>query len=154
MILGPYDVFVPAPPQQLYSHRSARQSNTVKAQALALLFCTQGPRTEEKYKVVSKITCISVTVLYRLVKKTKIMGFDPKRDLRIEKAYVALVKSPGPRRTVTTQTMEDRVISLIEKDRNGREKSAEVLGYQLDRISQTSVLKMLKRQLYHKRKPT
>ena len=154
MIFGPRDVLVPAPPRQLYSRRSARQSNTVKAQALALLFFTQGPRTEEKYKVISEITRISITVLYRLVKKAKIMGFDPKRDLRIEKAYVAPVKSLGPRRTVTTQTIEDRVISPIEKDRNGREKSAGVLGYQLDGISQTSVLRMLKRRSYHKRKPT
>lgn len=154
VLLGPRDVLVPAPPRQLYSCRSARQSNTVKAQALALLFCTQGQRTEEKYKAVSEITHISISVLYRLVKKARIMGFDPDRDLRIEEDYVAPIKPPGPKRTVTSKAMEDRAISLIEKDRNGREKSSEVLGYQLDRISRCSVLRMLKRRGYHKRKPT
>lgn len=115
-----------APPRQPYSRRSARQSKAVKTQALALLYCTQGPRTEEKYKAVSEITHLSVSVLYRLVKKAKTMGFDPEHDLRIQEECVALIKPPGPKRTATSKVLEDRVIALIEKIRNGREKSSEV----------------------------
>lgn len=154
VILGPQDVLVPAPPQVVYSCRSARQSETVKAQALALLHCTQWPMTREKYKVVSEMTHISVRSLYELVNKARNMSYDPRQDLRIQAHYVAPIKPPGPKRTVTSKAMEKRVIALVEKNRNGREKLAEVLGFQLDGISQTSVLKMFKRKGYHKRKST
>lgn len=82
------------------------------------------------------------------------MGYDPRHDLRIEEHYVAPIKPPGPKRTVTNKAIKDKVIALIEKNRNNREKSAEVLSFQLDGISQTSVLKMLKKRSYHKQKPT
>lgn len=41
VILGSRDILVPTPPRVVYFRRSARQSKTVKAQALALLHCTQ-----------------------------------------------------------------------------------------------------------------
>ena len=153
MILGPRDILVPAPPREPHSRRNARQSNTVKAQALALLFCTQWKLDKEKYKAVSEITHISVRGLYRLVEKARQMGFKPEYDLRIEERYVAPIKPPGPKRTATSEETADKVISLLEKNRNGREKSAEVLGFQAG-ISQASVLRILKRRGYHKRKPT
>lgn len=154
VILGPQDVLVPAPPRQPHSRCSAPQSNTVKAQALSLLYCTQSPRTREKYKVVSEITHLSISVLYRLVKKAKAMGYDSEHDLQIEEEYIAPIKPLGPKRTATSKAMEDKVIALIEKNRNGREKSSEVLGFQLGGISHMSILRMLKRRGYHARKPT
>lgn len=72
----------------------------------------------------------------------------------MKKKYIAPIQPPDPKRTVTNQAMEDRAVALIEKNRNGKEKSAEVIGYQLDGISQTLILRMLKRKGYHKQKPT
>lgn len=74
--------------------------------------------------------------------------------MRTFEEYVTPTKPPGPKRMATSKAIEDKLITLIEKNRNGREKSSEVLGFQLDGISHMSVLRMLKRQGYHKQKPT
>lgn len=85
--------------------------------------------TKEKYRAVSEMTHISICVLYDLVKQARARGFNPEYDLRVEEKYVAPIRPPGPKHTVTSKVMEDKAIALIEKNRNGREKLAEVIGY-------------------------
>ena len=105
---------------------------------------------KEKYKAVSEITYLSVSVLYCFVKKAKAMGFDPSCDLQIQEEYVTPIKLSGSKRTATSKEIEEKAIALIEKDRNSREKSSKVLGFQLDGISHMLVLRMLKKKKYHK----
>ena len=79
------------------------------------------------------------------------MRYDPEHDLQIEKEYVAPIKPPSSKCTATSEAMEERVIVLVEKDKNGWEKSLEVLNFQLDGISHMSVLRMLKKKgIMHK----
>lgn len=82
------------------------------------------------------------------------MRYDLEHDLQIEEEYVTPIKPPGLNRTATSKVMENKVIALVEKNRNRREKSLEVLGFQLGGISHMSVLRMLKRRGYHARKLT
>ena len=109
---------------------------------------------KEKYKTVSEITHLSVSVLYCLVKKANAIRFDSSHDLQIQEKYVAPIKSFDSKRTATSKKMEEKAIALIEKDRNSREKSLKVLGFQLNGIFYMSVLRMLKRRRYHKQKLT
>jgi methylphosphotriester-DNA--protein-cysteine methyltransferase len=153
VILSPRDVLVPAPPRQAISRRSQRQSNAVKYQAIALIFCTPTAPEAEKLRLISEITHISLVTLYRLKKKAVARGFDPTKDLRVEEWYVDNAKPPRPYRTATSAAMEKKVIKYIEKNRAGREKSAEIIAYQCG-ISMSSVLRILKRRGYKKRKPT
>jgi hypothetical protein len=135
VVLSPSDVLVPAPPRQAYSRRSQCQSNAVKCQAIALIFCTPTAPEAPKLRLISKITHISFETLYRLKKKAIARGFDPTKDLRVEEWYIDDAKSPGPCRTATNTAMEEKVVKLIEKNRAGREKSAEVLAFPYRRFS-------------------
>lgn len=93
----------------LVAEHANRIHYTVKAQTLSLLCCTQGPRTEEKYKNESEITHILVSVLYELVRKVKAMGFDPERE------NVAI--------TATSKATKTESL-LLKKVRNGRASSS------------------------------
>jgi hypothetical protein len=99
--LSPRDVLVPAPPRQVLSRRSQRQSNEVKCQAIALMFCTPTVPDAPKLKLISAITHISIETLHRLKKKAIARGFDPTKDLRVEEWYIDDAKPLGPCRTAT-----------------------------------------------------
>jgi hypothetical protein len=117
------------------------------------MFCTSTAPEAEKLRLISNITHISLVTLYRLKKKAIARGFDPTKDLRVEEWYINDAKPPGPCRTATSEAMEEKVIKCVERNRAGREKSAEVIAYQCG-ISISSVLRILKRRGYRKRKPT
>jgi len=70
---------------------------------------------------------ISVLVLYRLIKNYFNIIFKHKKDLRIKEYYITFIKSLGLKRTAISEDIANKVIKLIINDRNGREKSAEIL---------------------------
>jgi hypothetical protein len=67
--------------------------------------------------------------LYRLKKKVIARDFDPTKDLRVEEWYINDAKPSRPCRTVTSETMEKKVIKYVERNRAEREKSAEIITY-------------------------
>jgi len=62
-----------------------------------------------------------------LIKKAFDNRFNPKKDLRIKEYYITFIKSLGLKRTAISEDIANKVIKLIINDRNGREKSAEIL---------------------------
>jgi hypothetical protein len=93
------------------------------------MFCTPTAPEAEKLRLISDITHISLVTLYRLKKKAIARDFDPTKDLRVEEWYINDAKPPGPCRTATSEAMKEKVIKCVERNRAGREKSAEVIAY-------------------------
>ncbi len=93
----------------------------MKAQSITLLFYTPWEICLKKYQIVSEITYISVSVLYRLIKKAFDNKFNPKKDFRIKKHYITPIKLLNPKRTAISEEIANKIIKLIIKDRNSRE---------------------------------
>lgn len=94
-----------------------------------MLYYIQLPRTGEKYKIVSEITHLLVSVLYCFVKKAKAIVYNSEHDLQIEKEHVASIKPLGLKRIAKSKAIEDKVIALIKKDKNDRKFFSKVLGF-------------------------
>ena len=92
------------------------------------MFCTPTAPEAEKLRLISEITHISLVTLYRLKKKAIARGFDPTKNLSVEEWYISDAKPPGLCRTTTNKAMEEKVVKCVEKNRAGREKSAEVIA--------------------------
>lgn len=79
----------------------------------------------------------------RLKKKAYERGFRPEEDPRILEAYVEDGKKSGRPKTIT-EAVEQRLLANVREDRSGREKSSEVLAYEVN-ISRASALRILKK---------
>jgi hypothetical protein len=56
-------------------------------------------------------------------------GFDPKKDPRILESYVIDGERPGRPKEITAE-QEENLLSIVQNDHSGREKSSEVLTYE------------------------
>ncbi len=111
---------------------------------LALL--TAGWKVEE----VTKFTGISRSQLYDIKRKVKERGFDPKISPVILAVYVQDTIYSG--RPGIHVNKKDNVVGKVTRDRFGREKSSRYITSEIQ-ISQSSVVRILKKRGYKKVKP-
>jgi hypothetical protein len=110
--------------------RENKYSIVARVQALTLLHCTVGPASKQKYDWIYLMTGVKPRTQRRIARKAKQRGYDPQRDLRIKDEYVAEGKRSGRPVTAVTEENIDKIMRLVRKDRNGREKSAEMLAFE------------------------
>jgi Transposase len=85
-------------------------------------------------------------------KKAQDRGYNPDEDPRILESYVVDdIRSGRPR--AISKGKEEALLSMVRLNRAGREKSSEVLAYELG-ISYSSVLRMLHKEGVTNVKPT
>ncbi|OJZ80203.1 hypothetical protein ASPFODRAFT_105932, partial [Aspergillus luchuensis CBS 106.47] len=107
----------------------------VRVQALTLLY--HGVPASQ----VEAITGMSRQAIQWWSKKAKERGFNPDKDPRILTEYVEDTQRSG--RPKASQSVQQEVVDIVRKDRNGREKSCEILAFEVS-ISSTSVWRILK----------
>jgi transposase len=95
---------------------------------------------------------VTVSGQQYIKRKAKNRGFDPTQNPRILDEYVTDGIRSGRPKHISEQ-IEDEMIENIEKDRAGREKSAEYLAYESG-ISHSSALRILRKKDLHSVKPT
>lgn len=132
--------------------RENKYSIAARVQALTLLYCTVGPASKQKYDWIYLMTGVKPRTQQDIARKAKERGYDPQKDLRIKDEYVAESKRSGRLVTAVTEENIDKIISLVRKDRNGREKSSEMLAFETG-ISPRSALRCLKKGKMRKVKP-
>ena len=117
--------------------KSIRHSIGCRIQALTLLF--------EGFKAdfIKQKTDLSPRAQQRLRKKENERGFRPEEDPRILEKYMVDGKRTGRLKTVTKAT-EQALLASAKKDQSGREKSSEVLAYELN-IPLSAALRILKK---------
>ena len=67
----------------------------------------------------------------RAIKKAQDRGYNPDEDPRILESYVVDDVRPG-RPRVISEDQKEELLSMVRVNRAGREKSSEVLAYELD----------------------
>src|SRR5665213_2763341 len=90
--------------------------------------------------------------LYRIKKTTRGRGFAPKQDPRVLEAYIVDRERRGRPKTII-EVVEQRLLTNVREDRSSREKSSEVLAYEVG-ISRRSALRILKKYGLTNVKPT
>lgn len=103
-------------------------------------------------KLVTQKTGITERTLYRIKKTAAERGFRPEEDPRILEAYVEDAERCGRPQTIT-EAIQAKLLAGVREDRNGREKSSEVLAYEVG-ISRRSALRILKAHGLTNVKPT
>jgi transposase len=136
----------PQPVPQDVVHHGARYSIVQKVQALTLL--TEGFTVRD----VQAKTGIPERTLYRIKATAKERGFQPEIDPRITEAYVEDGERPGRPREIN-EAIEQRLLANVRENRSGREKSSEVLAYEVG-ISRRSAIRILYKYGLTSVKPT
>jgi transposase len=119
---------------------------TVRVQALTLAYCGVD------IKHIEATTGMPRQTIQYWIKKARERGYNPEIDPRILPVYVEDGKRTGRPKEITEAT-EQAILESISKDRNGREKSSEILAFEAG-ISYSSVLRILKRHGYKAVKQT
>ena len=103
-------------------------------------------------KVVQAVTGVSTQSISYLKRKARDRGYDPtiSRILKVE--YVQDAPRSG-RPTKVTPEVEQAILNNVRHDRNGREKSSAVLGYEHG-VSATTILNVLRRNNFRPCKST
>ena len=92
--------------------------------------------------------------LTRIAKEAKARGYDPITNPgRVLMEYVIEAPRSGRPNGAVNEVNERKCIEIVLRDRNGREKSAEVIGMKLG-ISRQSVCRIMRRAGYKKVKST
>jgi transposase len=119
---------------------------TLRAQAFAL--------QEEGIPVarIKEITGLATSTIYRIKQIAFDRGYDPKVCREFKDEYFTDSPRSG-RPKVITEESTTRVLELVCKDRDGREKTAKELGFYVG-ISETSTLRVLHSSGLWKWKPT
>jgi transposase len=84
---------------------------------------------------------LSDSTVRNIITKGKNRGYNPTENLRIKLEFIEDGKRSGRPKEISEAT-EQAVISSVTKDRNGREKSSEILAFEAG-ISHSSVLRIL-----------
>jgi hypothetical protein len=150
-LLGLFKSLLPTHPH-IIERRRHEYSPASRVQVLTLLYCTPGHLGKEKYDWITSITGVAPRTQRDINKKAKDRGFNPEVDLRIRDEYVVDEPRTGRPITAVTEEIIDQIMALVRKDRNGREKSGEVLGFETG-ISPSSALRALKKGKMRKCKP-
>ncbi|KAF4216556.1 hypothetical protein CNMCM8980_001993 [Aspergillus fumigatiaffinis] len=119
---------------------------TVRVQALTLAYCGVD------MKHIEATTGMPRQTIQYWLKKARERGYNLEIDPRILPVYVEDGKRTGRPKEITEAT-EQAILESISKDRNGREKSSEILAFEAG-ISYSSVLRILKRHGYKAVKQT
>jgi transposase len=90
---------------------------------------------------ISRFLDIPPRTVRNMIERGKDRGYNPIQSLRVELKYVEDGVRSGRPKEISEAT-EQAVISSVAKDRNGREKSSEILAYEAG-ISHSSVLRIL-----------
>jgi transposase len=90
--------------------------------------------------------------IQKMIQRVKDRGFNPGSCERVRMEYAEDAKRSGRPKEITPEK-ENAIIQSITKDRNGREKSLEILAYEAG-ISHSSVLRILKRNGFIVAKPS
>jgi transposase len=101
---------------------------------------------------IQQITKVPPQTTRRFLDKAISRGYRPEQDLQILDSYVEDGARSGRPKEISKET-EDAIIQAVTKDRNGREKSSEVLAYEAG-ISSSSTLKILGKYGFSSVKPT
>jgi len=128
---------------------------TLRAIALSL-FQTLPGTNEEKYKEVEEKDGVKKDALRKIRKKAKGCGYNFDTDgLRILFHHLVDKARSGRSRTACNPETEKQVIEIVTKDRNGREKSAEIIVSEMvPPISRQSVCRIMKKLGFKKVKKT
>lgn len=119
---------------------------TVRAQALTLLAIGWSIPQVQQYLDMPKSTVESIK------RRARQRGYDSQANNRIELQFVEdAPRSSRPKEI--TKEKEQEVLDIVQKDRNGREKSAEVIAYE-SKLSMSSVKRILKDNKFSSVKPT
>jgi transposase len=101
---------------------------------------------------IEKKTGVKPRTQRAIKKKAEDRGYNPNEDPRILESYmIDDVRSGRPR--VISEDQREALFSMVRVNRAGREKSSEVLAYELS-ISYSSVLRMLHKEGMTNVKPT
>lgn len=105
-----------------------RYTTTQKVQALTLL--------SEGFSVdaVQQRTGIPSRTANRIMATARKRGYCPEEDPRILEEYVKDARRPGRPKTIT-ETVEARLLVNVRVDRASREKSSEILAYEVGIIA-------------------
>jgi hypothetical protein len=107
-----------------------------------------------KYNEIREATGVGQRTLRNVLAKVLEQGYDPLRDkAAIKTEWLVDRPRSGRPRTAMNEINEKRVIKIISKDKNGREKSAEVIGMKID-VSRQLVCGIMKKLGYKKVKST
>jgi len=139
----------------LKSRSTAYLPLTVKAIVCGLYLALPGtPR--EKYDQIFKQTGVAERTVRDLLHKAISRGFDFRTDgCRILPEHICDAPRSGPPNTAVNENNIRQVIEIVTKDRNGREKSAEVIAAELDApISRASVCRIMRKAGFKKVKKT
>jgi hypothetical protein len=101
---------------------------------------------------IEKKTGVKPRTQRAIKKKAYDRGYNPDEDPRILELYVVDDVRPG-RPLVISEDQKEKLLSMVRVNRAGREKSSEVLAYELG-ISYSSVLRMLHKEGMTNVKPT
>jgi transposase len=95
-------------------------------------------------KIIAANLSLSRQIIQYWVKKAMDRGYNPAVDPRIHLEYVEDGKRSGRPKEIT-EAIKEGILDSICKDRNGHEKSSEILAYKAG-ISYSSVLRILKQR--------
>jgi transposase len=95
---------------------------------------------------------VPIRSIRKMIQRAKDRGFNPGSCERIRMEYAEDAKRSGRPKEITPEK-EKAIIESVSKDRNGREKSSEILAYEAG-ISHSSVLRILKRNGFVIAKPS
>ena len=111
-------------------------------------------RLEAKVHIdqVSELSGISKKHIYRLRKLAKERGYDPTSSSIIHEKYVADRPCSGRPKKITEE-LEKEIIAAVRKNRKGREKTSQELGWQFD-LSDRSIVHTLHKHNIHSCKPS
>jgi hypothetical protein len=122
----------------------------IKAVALSLLYVLPGLLSDAKYRWIKDLTGVSERHLTRIAKEAKARGYDPITNPgRVLMEYVIEAPRSGRPNMAVNEVNERKCIEIVSRDRNGREKSAEVIGMKFG-ISRQSVCRIMRRAGYKK----
>jgi hypothetical protein len=140
-------------PEPQESHESASDDpsklsryipTTVKSIALGLLYTLPGQRDQHIYDYIEALTGICGRSPRRIETEAKDKGWNFERDkLHIPPEHLVDKPRSGRPNTAINGENTKRIIEIISKDRAGKEKSAEILGYEL-RVSRQSICRIMR----------
>jgi hypothetical protein len=124
--------------------------------AALAIFHTLPGTNEKKYVEVEKVTEMTRTALRKIRRKAKDRGYDFKTNkLRIRTEHLINASRSGRPNTACNPENEKQAMMIVTKDRNGREKSGEIIVSEVvPLISRQSVHRMLKKLGFKKIKKT
>ena len=101
---------------------------------------------------IKEITGLATSTIYRIKQITFERGYDPEVCREFKDEYFTDAPRSGRPKVITAENAA-KVLELVRKDRDGREKPAKELGYSTG-MSETSALRVLHSHKLWKWKPT